>query len=383
MDQNNEKKMTNYDRKVLAKEAAQKRAKTKSILTTIGGVVITLGLIALIVSSTIMKNKKPTEEFFQVNGQSVSNLEFTFHKTNMINQNATMLQYMGITSGDQLAYAVYDEATGATWDDFFTERTAASIKENKALIADAKKNNFTCDLEKEYASYMEQIKAQADSSGMSVETFLLSMYGGDEKKLKKFIEDNLTALLYTEHLATLNAATEEEAQAKYDENKDDYDSVDYRVLEFATGMTDESTEEEIETAMADAKKKAQEMLDKVKAGEDFETLCATYAPEDKRTEYADSETDLSLVTDATSYYIYEPYGDWLFEAERKAGDSTLYTDEDNYSHYVVLFEKRYMGEDVIGTIQQSLTYTAVAEYIASISESYVISDPKGNIPVLN
>ncbi len=382
MDQNNEKKMTNYDRKVLAKEAAQKRAKTKGILTTVGGLVIALGLIALIVNAALMKSRKPLEEFISINGESVSTLEFTFHKTNLINSNATILQYMGISSADQLPYVVYDETTGATWDDFFIERTAVSIKENKALIADAKKNNVTLAVEEGYASYMEELKAQADASGMDMETFLTAMYGGTEKQLKPIIEDNVTALLYSEYLTTLYAATEEEAQAEYEENPKEYDSVDYRVLEFAAGVTDESTEEEIETAMAAAEKNANEMLTKVKAGEDFETLCATYAPEEERTDYADSETDLSLVTDATSYYIYEPYADWLFEDERTAGDTTLYADEDNYTYYVVLFEQRYMGDDVIGTIQQSLTYTAVSDYIVTISEGYEISDPNGNIPTL-
>ncbi len=377
--ENNEKKMTKYDRKVLAREEAAKREKRKSMLSIIIAVAIVACLAALLIITPMLK-KKVNNEYFKINNDAVSVTEFNFHYTNMVNNNLTILSYLGISTVEDLNNTVYDDKTGATWADFFADRTAQSLKENKALIADAKKKNIELDIDAEYATYMEEIKVAAEAAEMDTDTYLATYYGATEKQLKDIIKDSLAATLYTEKLSETYAASAEDAQAEYDANKNDYDSVDYRMLEFAAEITEESTEAEVATAMEAAKKKAQEMLTKVQAGEDFETLCATYAPEDMRTKYADSETDLSLVTEASSTYPYQPFNEWLFEAERKDGESTLYTDEDSNTHYVVLFEKRYMGNTVLDTIKQNLTYNNVTEYIGTISADYTISDPNDVLP---
>ena len=379
MSQNNEKKMTNYDRKVLAKEEAAKREKRKNIFTTVATIAIVAVLVALIVIVPISKNKKPLEAYFSINDKPVSQLEFNFHKTNLINGNVSLLAYMGISSMDDLFTTVYDEKTGATWNDFFEERTVTSIKENRALIDDAKAKNVTLDVEAEYELYMKELQASADANGMNLDTYLTSMYGASERTLKPIINDNIIASLYSEHLATEMAASDAEAQAEYDANKDEYDSVDFRVLEFAVKVEEGVSEGELKASIADTKAKAQEMLDKIAAGEDFETLCATYAPEDQRTAYADSETDKSLVSGATALNSYFPYSDWLYDSARKEGETHFFT-ADELTHYVLQFEKRYMGDDVLGSIKQNLTYTTVTEYIADISESYTISDPDNNLP---
>lgn len=372
--------MTKYDRKVMAREDAAKKAKLKSIFSTIATIAILVCLVALIVVVPIVKNRKPLEPYFFINDESVSELEFNFQKTNLINSNMTILSYLGVTSLADLDTMVYDETTGATWNDFFEERTVVSIKENKALIADAKAKNVSLDIDAEYDAYMAEAEAEAEANGMNLDTYLTSMFGADERKLKNIITDNITAVLYSEYLATELAATDEAAQAEYDNNKDEYDSVDYRVLEFPVVTETDATDDAKATAISDTKAKAQEMLDKVAAGEDFETLCATYALEEERTDYADSETDKSLVTGATMLTSYEPYSDWLFDSARKEGETYLYSSEDDLNHYALKYEKRYMGDDVLDTIKQSLTYTAVTDYIAEISEGYTVSDPGDNLP---
>ncbi|MBQ8547947.1 MAG: peptidylprolyl isomerase, partial [Lachnospiraceae bacterium] len=155
-----------------------------------------------------------------------------------------------------------------------------------------------------------------------------------------------------------------------------------RVLDIPAMYAEDASEADIETAKAAAKKQADEMLAKVKAGEDFETLCATYATEDKRAVYADSETDTSLVTGETSYYSFSPYSKWLFDSARTEGEADIYFDEESNVYYVLLFQKRYMGENVLASIKDDLTYTAVIDYITEISASYTISDPEDNLPSL-
>ncbi|MBQ8316202.1 MAG: peptidylprolyl isomerase [Lachnospiraceae bacterium] len=380
--ENNEKKMTNYDRKRLAREEAAKREKKKNIISIVSTVAIVAVIAALLIVVPMLKDREKFKEFFKVNNESVSELEFNFHRTNLINSNSTYLSYFGMTSEADLETMMYDEETGTTWAQYFTERAAESIKENKAMIADAKAKNIPLDIEDDYKEYMAEVETQAASAGMSAKAYLNALFGADEKELKDIITDNLKAVAYSEYLYEQKQVTDEAAQAEYDANKDKYDSVDYRVLDIPAMYAEDASEADIETAKAAAKKQADEMLAKVKAGEDFETLCATYATEDKRTVYADSETDTSLVTGETSYYSFSPYSKWLFDSARTEGEADIYFDEESNVYYVLLFQKRYMGENVLASIKDDLTYTAVIDYITEISASYTISDPEDNLPSL-
>ncbi len=380
--ENNEKKMTSYERKVLAKEEAAKREKRKAALSIIATVAIVACLAALLIVVPFVKSREKFKEYFQINNESVSFLEFNFHRTTIINTNATYLQYFGISSMDALDTTVYDESTGLTWGEYFTERAAESIKENRALIADAKAKGVDLDVKEEYNAYIAEIETLAKENEMSTNAYLTALFGAKESELKDIIKDNLAAVKYSEYLYEQKEATEADAQAEYDANKDLYDSVDYRVLAFTPEIPSDADEAAVQAAKDANKAKAQEMLDKIKAGEDFETLCATYAPEDQRTNYADSETDASLVTGESSSFAYGPYSTWLFEAERYEGEMDIYIDEATDTHYVLKFEKRYMPENILESIKQDLTYNAVMDYVAEVSKDYTISDPDDNLPTL-
>ncbi len=381
MEQNNENKMTKYDRKMLARKENAKREKKKDFANIAFAITLVVCIAAVLIIAPILKNRELYKEYFKINNESVSELEFNFHNTNLINNNSQYLQMFGMSSMEDLDTMVYDQESGLTWSQYFAERAAESIKENRALIADAKAKGVDLDIKADYKEHMDQVAAQAETAGMTTDAYLSALYGANEKQLKNIIKDNLMAVAYSQKLYDDNLATDEAVQAEYDENKNNYDSIDYRVLSFTPTILEGATEEETTAAKNDAKAKAQEMLDKVNAGEDFETLCATYAAEDERTLYADTETDRSLVTGETASYSYGPYSSWLFE-EHTAGDTTLYTDETTGVCYVLRFEKRYMGDNVLDVIKQDLTYNTVMEYVAEVSKDYTISDPDDNLPTL-
>lgn len=380
--ENNEKKMTNYDRKRLAKEEAAKREKRKNILSIVATVAIVGCIAALLIVVPMVKNREKFKEYFKINDESVSALEFSFYRTNLINADSTYLSYFGMSSEEDLETMVFDEEAGTTWADYYTESAVQSIKENRALIADAKAKNIALDIDAEYKSYIDGVKEQAEASGMTADDYLTYLFGAKEKELRSIIKDNLTAAAYYDYLYEQKLVTDEAAQAEYDANKDSYDSIDYRVLDIEAAYEDEATEAEVEAAKTEAKEKAEEMLAKVKAGEDFETLCATYAAEDERVKYADSETDYSLVTGETSTYSFSPYSEWLFDSARTEGEADIYFDEEYEVYYVLLFQKRYMADGVMDSIKSSLTATDVAAYIDEIAASFTISDPEDNLPTL-
>lgn len=386
MEQNNEKNLTKYERKLAVKEQAAKAEKKKQTTTNAIVFGITAILVALLIAIPVINGRKGLKEYIKIGDTSISLLEFNYHKQNTIdtflNSYSSILAYLGLDTSEPFETQVYDAELGLSWGDFFDEQTVLALRENKALLDEVKAQNLSYSVDEEFKTYMENVKTAAKNTNTRFKDYLVNLYGvsASEKNLEPIIKNDLTALKHFEYLNTSMAVTSDEAQAEYDANPDKYDSVDYRVLAFPATVAEGATEEEIATAMADAKKTAQEMLDKVNAGEDFETLCATYAPEADREKYADTETDTSLVTNATST-SYAGYIGWLFE-DRKAGDTTLYTDEDYNTHYVLKFEKRYMGVTVLSDIMTQLTSTKVAEHVASLSEKQVLNDADGNLRYL-
>lgn len=380
--ENNQKNLTNYDRKRLAKEEAAKREKKKSILTIVATVAIIGCIAALLIVVPMLKDRAKFKEYFKINNESVSELEFNFHRNSLFNRDISSLSYFGVTSFADLESMVFDQEKGTTWADYYTESAVESIRGNRALIADAKAKNITLDIDDDYKAYMDAVKVQAEAAGVSTNDYLNTLFGANEKQLKNIIKDNLAAVAYSEYLLEQNQVSDEDAQAEYDANKNNYDSIDYRVLDIEAEYEEDATEEEIAAAKAEAKEKAEEMLAKIKAGEDFETLCATYASEDKRAIYADSETDSSLVTGENSEYSFSPYSEWLFDSARTENEADIYFDEDSEVYYVLLFQKRYMGENVLEYIKNNLANAAVEKYIAEIAKDYVISDPEDNLPTL-
>lgn len=386
MDQNTEKKLTKYDRKVLARQAAAKREKRNHMISIIAVAAVVVCILAVVVLVPIMKRRKAFSEYMKVNELSISQLEFNYYRSSVINSYSQFLPYLGLNTAASFDEQMYDQEHGLTWSDFFDQQAAVSVRENKAMLDDITKQGLTFDITEDYNSYIENMKSSASQAGMSLDKYLVSLFGtsATEKNLAQIIKDDLTATAYYNYLSNEKlAASDEDAQKEYDDNKDKYDSVDYRVLEFAANVTSESSEDEISAAMETVTAQAQEMLDKLKAGGDFETLCADYAPEDKRADYADSETDKSLVTGTTKNSSLASYTNWLFEAERTEGETTLFTDEDRNKCFVLLFEKRYLKDGEMDSIKQTLTYNAVTDYINKISEDYAITDPHNHLKFMN
>ncbi len=384
MEQNTEKKLTKYDRKVLAKQAAARREKRNRIISIIAASAVVACIIGVVVMVPVMKRRKALGEYMKVNDISISQLEFNYYRASVLSTYSQFFPYIGVDTSIPLSEQVYDLQKGLSWADFLDQQAAVSARENKAMLHDITAQGLTFDVTEDYNTYISNMKAAAATAGMSFKKYLTAQFGtaATEKNLMPIIKDDLMVTAYYDYLTKEKfAATDEDAQKEYDENKKKYDSVDYRVLEFAADVTKDSSEEEIAAAMKAAKEQAQEMLDKLKAGDDFETLCAEYAPEDKRADYADPETDKSLVTGATSSSSLA-YMDWLFEDARTEGETTLYTDEEKNTCFVLRFEKRYLGDKVMDNIKQTLTNDAVSEYIAKLSEEYVITDPHGHLKFL-
>ncbi len=331
-----EKIVTRYERKLQKRKEQEEKAKKEQKLYLAAGIAVAVAIIALLISFPVRTYLATNETYAEIGGEKVTRAEFDYYYGANFNsfyaQQGMYLLYSGIDLSGDLTQIMYDE--NFTWDEYFQQMAVESIKQTKAFLKDADANGFEFDEETAWKDFKQNLEAQAAHSGVSLKEYVTSTYGtfASLNNLKDVICDGLKSNLYSNELMQKNMPADDEITAYYEENKIDYDVVDYRVItidaELPTqapgteGESDEKyepTEAEVQAAMIDAKKKA-------------EAAKATVAAEgDTREAY--SYASMSSL-----------FGDWMFDEARKAGDVLMVEDADNNRYQVVAFEKRYLEE---------------------------------------
>jgi len=347
-EQNTEKTMTKYDLKVQRRKEQKEREKREKRISTIISVAILAALVCLVASFPIRNYLAVHETYVEVNGQKISRVEYDYNYNlslnNYISTYGSYLSYFGVDFNSDLSTQMYSDTL--TWKDFFDEMTVESIVNEKALKAQADAAGFTYDTDEDFEQFKEDAKAAASEAGASTADYIRQSFGeyATIGRLEPFLRESILVNAFYDQISDEKAATDEEAQAYYEENKSTYDSVDYYLTmveaELPTEPTEladpvEETEEaaegeeeaayepseaEIEKAMADAKEIADTAVETVRANGELREN-ASYS--------------------GTSYLIR----DWLFDESRQQGDSTVIEDTSSNQYYVIGFDKRYLVTD--------------------------------------
>lgn len=268
----------------------------------------------------------------------------------------------------------------------------------------------------------------------------------NEKNMETFIKEGSYVSAYYTSLIEQNKPADQEVKDYYNDNVQDYDKVDYRsfivkaditgaeasapeaggasetaapeagaaeetaaqeagaaeetaapeagaaseasapeagtAAETAAQPAAEPTEEEINKAMAEAKKKADAMLKARQGGEDFKALCLANAAEGEKASYEDEETDASLTEGA--YYASTPaaISGWLYEDKRAENDITVIEDTTGNQYYVVEFISRYYDEADNEKISNTISGSRTQEYLNGLMEAYKVVDNTGDLKYL-
>lgn len=386
-----QKVVTKYDRKVeerKLKEAKEKRAqKISKIVGIMVAICLVVGIAAAIAISVHNKNTAINGTYVKIGDHEVTKVEYDYYYNTIINNYleaySSYLPYIGLDTSVDYDQQMYSETM--TWKDAFDNMTVTQLQETKALVDDAVANGFEYETAADdYASFEEGFAAQAEAAGASVEDFYKAMFGdyATVARLKPYIENTLLASAYYNHLVELNAPTDEEITAYYEENKNQYDTVDYRSFSFAAQLPEDATDEDTDAAMDAAEAKANEMLEKLQAGGDFAELCVEYATEEQKADYEDTETDKSLTTGGTYSMISSSYSDWLYDDARVEGDVTVAVDRSTYRCYVVEFINKAYSDTTESSISATLATNAVSEYEATLQENYPVTDVAGKLKYL-
>ena len=356
-EQTEQKVMTKYDRKVQKRKEEKEKEKKEERISTTVGIVFLVALVCLVASFPIRTYLATHETYVVINGEEVNKVEFDYvyntSKNNYITQYGSYLSYFGLDTSKDLSTQMYSETL--TWKDYFEQNAVESLKQNKALMAEAKAAGFTYDTTDEYNTFKETIKTSAAAAGVSDKEYVRSIYGSYATmgRIEEYVKNDMVMNAYYQKLQEDNAPSDDEIQSYYEENKATYDSVDYRLTTIEADLPTEPTElaDPVEETAADttgstdgtaATDSTQDTAyqpsdaEIAKAMEDAKVL----ADDAEQTVAKDGEAHENEKKSSVNYLI----SDWLFDDARKAGDTTVITNDNSHCYYVVAFEKRYLDE---------------------------------------
>lgn len=351
-----QKVVTRYDRKVQRRKEAELKAKKRKMISRIAGIVVLAAIVIGLASVPIRNYTAAHSAYITVGGHDITRVEFDYYynlaSTDYINTYGTYLAYMGFNANGDFASQAYSDTM--SWKDYFEQLAVDSIRQNKALVDAARAAGFTYDTSQEYAAFAESAKTAAAAAGESLNRYYKLTFGrySTVSNLRSCVEEGYLASAYYRQVAEEKAASADEIQAYYEENKASYDSVDYKITEISAEIPDaqtvtdgdgnvntvEPTEEEIQAAMDAAKEEADAALLVI--------------------EEEGAEHNGMLKSSISS-----KYSDWLFDEERKEGDTTIIEDADSHKYYVLQFVNRYLEDSITADVRVIATTTGDGEGI--------------------
>ncbi len=398
--------MTKYDLKMQRRQEEERKAKKEKTIIKTGCILAVVICVCIAAWKFYDNYQEKHGPYITVGSHEIQKAEFDYYYYSSLNSFASTygsyLSYFGLDTSKPLDQQQYSDTM--TWDDYFQLQAVNQLKNVYALTDEANEKGFEYDASSDFDDMVTSIQSYAQQQGVSADEYCKSVFGSDAtlEGIKPYVEMSGLASAYYNDIEDNIEVTDDEINTYYDENKDNYDSVDYRVCKIEADMPEEETEAETEAqteaaaestsettaesaskttaesasetavtenqtetmsveeseaaakaeeeakaaAMAEAKAKADEMLSKIKDEASFEKVYDKYA--------SDTSVD-SLNTDKKKSSISPTdVANWLFEADRQAGDTTVIEDTSNNAYYVVYFKDRYLDHTKTVDVRQIL-----------------------------
>lgn len=313
---------------------AAKAKKIRSIIGTIVAIlaVVVFALLIFVNSGVLQKNVTAAT----VGSHKLTPVEFNyFYQDTYYNVKSSMSSYWSYMVDtekpveDQECYMSED---GGTWKDYITQSALDSATQMYTLYDAALEAGYTLteDAQSTIDSVPESIESYAKSQGFKSGEDYLEDYYGKGASVESYV-DYLTVQQYASGYATEKTDgftyTDEELRTYYNDNKQDFDKVTYRVFNVATENDDTAAAKETADSM-------QAELDSTEKS--FSDAAYKYAPEDSKESYEDADYTLRRGSGYSS--LSSDYADWLFDEARVAGESQVFATSSGYA--VVMFISR-------------------------------------------
>lgn len=312
------------ERYLLSLARRQKLKKYAALIIT--SVVIVAALTILIVR--LATHVEPTKTAAKVSDTEITLAEFAFNYFYSVDYCGNMYQSYGIDLTGDLKSTACSFDTSITWHEYFVKSAAELLQQNVALFEEAKKAGYevTDEDNQMVETYLESMSAYAEEYGTTLEAFMKACYGEyvDEATLVASLLRMSIANRYRNDYAQSIEISDEELESYFEENKEAYETVNYRMMIFSDASL---SEEEERTAEEIAKEMAAAVTDEAS----FIQLALEYAPEESKVNYENESYTLAENITASSFSSEEAAQEWLFSDDRKAGDVTVIELQSGYA----------------------------------------------------
>lgn len=263
--------------------------------------------------------------YLKVGNKEITNNEYNvfyiLYINEFVNRYGVYLSSWGLDINKDFAMQAYDEEN--TWEDIFKKQTESNIKQYVALNEDAKATNTKIDVKDQVDELIEIFNSNAKTENSDLETYLKGLFGPNvtEEDVRNTVEYQYSAIEYSNIIndTLRKTITDKQLVDLYSAYPATFDKVTYRMLSFE--KTDEN-----------ARDKASTFRDSIENEDSFI---------ENAKEYTESDTLFENV--GTDDFESEDIASFLFNDERKLGDTAL-IDGDN-AYFVVFFKSKNICED--------------------------------------
>lgn len=246
-------------------EAAAKKKKASTKYAIIAVVIVLLIAVVLFMNSNLFVTTLPAVKVNDT-GYSVADVNYYYSSTYMTfynNYGSYISLFLDPSQPlEDQACTISEEEQ--TWAEYFQEAAIDNLVQVTAFYdaAVAAGYQLTEEDQTTIADLKSTYESQASLSGYDLDAFMVMNFGegNNWKNVQKNIERELVVNAYLSDQYDTYTYTDEQLDAYYEENADNYDTVEYAVS-FISGAANEETGVDEETAMAEAADKAQAVLD--------------------------------------------------------------------------------------------------------------------------
>ena len=339
-----------------------------------GRVLVILGIIVVLlaVAATIFYDVGGKEKIvspLSIHGKSISSSDFSFmYHFTMIEEG---IDLFAADTPSLLASPYNDDENYSSYRNYFLDLTAQEMQTVEILYDDATSKGF--EIENNHyeraEAYISWLKSKADQLGVSLDTYIKGVYGSQVSEqtilnylAKKFFTEDYSEGAKLEELS----ATDEQAQEAYENDRNSYEFVDYKILRIAYEQREQPY---VETANL----RAQQIIDDMEGDPSkFESVAAKY--------FAGSASEALAATDSTLIancrygdFTHSDFRNWLFGVDRRPGDATIFSDEDGFPIILVFVRREKLDSHLRDVHIAHITTKTDEEGNKSISTSQTLA----------
>ena len=277
-----------------------------------------------------------------IKDRDISSAEFSFmYHYELLSEGVDLF---AADAEEKLSSPYLDDENFANYREYFRFVTAQDLQKMEILYDDATSQGYNIE-QPHYDranAYINWLKGKADELGVPLDTYIKGVFGSQVDE--QCIINTLAKKYFTEDYADGEkliqlSASDEQAEEAYNQSRNIYDLVSYKILRMTFEQRDKSF---IDTANL----RCQKIIDAMdRDPSKFESCAAPYfsGVEKKTLEQQDS----TLVPNCRYEDIsHDDFRDWLFDEARKDGDSVILHDEDGFPIILVFVSRVRMSEQL-------------------------------------